>query len=144
METFAQALTNGAIPIRTATRQQALQALCSGRSKAALLDYRSTKGMLLEHPPGCVYAAFGFIPLTTTSSLSVGSRPEAAAAADAIRDQLGAMEREDQLGPIYAKWASATGGESRSFFSVIHAQKRNGFAEDARIGAADGSGRGHI
>jgi signal transduction histidine kinase/CheY-like chemotaxis protein len=124
MENLAQGLPQ-IIPLRKPSIEQAVQALCSGEAKAVMMEYRNAKAMLLDRPPGCAGAVFSFVPMTVTAWLSVGSTIEAAGAADAIRDELGVMAREDLLGPIFAKWTYASDGDSRAVFATIDAENRS-------------------
>ncbi len=124
METVAHGLSAEMIPLRKPTIEQAVQAVCSGEAKAVMMEYRNAKAMLLERPAGCAEAAFTFVPIAITASIGVGSTIEAADVADAIRDELGVMARENRLAPIFAKWTYST-GDSRTIFAIIDAQNRS-------------------
>ena len=115
----------GIRPIRKTQSVQAPQALCAGEAPAALVEYRTMKSMLLQRPAGCEHAAFDFIPLTTMVNVSVGSTPAAANAADALRDELGMIAREEKLSPIIARWSFDTDSETRALFVIIDSQTRS-------------------
>jgi signal transduction histidine kinase/CheY-like chemotaxis protein len=125
LESVAERYLPGIRPLRKTQSVQALQALCSGEAAAALVEYRTMKSMLLERPAGCEQAAFNFVPLTTMVNVSVGSTREAANAADALRDELGMIAREDKLSPIIARWSFDTDSETRALFSIIDSQTRS-------------------
>jgi signal transduction histidine kinase/CheY-like chemotaxis protein len=124
LESVAERYLPGIRPLRKMQSMEALQALCSGEAAAALIEYRTMKSMLLQRPAGCEQAAFDFVPLTTTVNVSVGSTPEAANAADALRDELGMIAREEKLSPIIARWSFGTDSETRALFSIIDSQTR--------------------
>jgi signal transduction histidine kinase/ActR/RegA family two-component response regulator len=125
LESVAARYLPGIRPLRKMHSVEALQSLCSGEAAVALVEYRTMKSMLLERPAGCEQAAFDFIPLTTMVNVSVGSTPEAANAADALRDELGMIAREDKLSPIIARWSFGTDGETRALFAIIDSQARS-------------------
>jgi ABC-type amino acid transport substrate-binding protein len=126
METLARRSLPDMLPLRKPDWDQAVRAVCSGEAKAVMMEYRTAKALLLDRPAGCAQAVFSFVPMTVSAPLSVGSTIEAADAADTIREELGVMEREGELGPIFAKWAYATAGESRAIFTIMAAKRRNG------------------
>src|SRR5437879_3230709 len=126
MKRLAQQFLPGIQPLIKPRREQVLQAVCSGEAKAGLLDYAAVKSMLLQRPPGCEQAVFVSTPVVgATVYVSLGSTLKAADAADALRQELGALAREDRLGPIVAKWSFATAGEIRSIFSIFASQRRS-------------------
>ncbi len=97
MENIATRWFAGMRSVRKPDFAQAMQAVCSGEAKAVMLEYRAAKTLLLDRPEGCYGVAFRFVPATISSPVSVGSNAGAAAAAEAIRDELGAMAREDSI-----------------------------------------------
>jgi signal transduction histidine kinase/ActR/RegA family two-component response regulator len=125
LDSVAERYLPGIRPLRKMRSLEALQALCSGEAPAALIEYRTMKSMLLERPVGCEQAAFNFVPLSTMVNVSVGSTPEAANAADALRDELGAIAREEKLSPIIARWSFGTDNETRALFAIIDSQTRS-------------------
>jgi hypothetical protein len=125
LESVAERYLPGIRPLRKTQSVQALQSLCAGEATAALVEYRTMKSMLLQRPAGCEQAAFNFIPLTTMVNVSVGSTMEAANAADALRDELGMIAREEKLSPIIARWSFDTDSETRALFAIIDSQARS-------------------
>jgi signal transduction histidine kinase/CheY-like chemotaxis protein len=125
LESVANRYLPGIRPLRKTQSVQAIQALCSGDAAAALVEYRTMKSMLLQRPAGCEQAAFNFIPLTTMVNVSVGSTPAAANAADALRDELGMLAREEKLSAIIARWSFDTDSETRALFAIIDSQTRS-------------------
>ena len=125
LDSVAERYLPGIRPLRKTQSVEALQVLCSGRAEAALVEYRTMKSMLLERPAGCEQAAFNFVPLTTMVNVSVGSTPEAAHAADALREELGVLARADKLSPIIARWSFGTDSETRALFAIIDSQTRS-------------------
>ncbi len=125
LDSVAKRYLPGIQPIRTTRSVDALVALCAGKAPAVLVEYRTMKSMLLERPAGCAQAAFNFIPLTTMVNVSVGSTPDAAHAADALRAELGAIAGGGQLSPIVARWSFGTESETQALFAVIESQRRN-------------------
>jgi signal transduction histidine kinase/CheY-like chemotaxis protein len=125
LESVAERYLPGIRPLRKTQSLDAMQTLCSGQAAAALVEYRTMKSMLLQRPAGCEYAAFNFVPLSTMVDVSVGSTPEAAGAADALRDELGAIARDGLLNPIVARWSFGTDNETRALFAVMDSQTRS-------------------
>jgi signal transduction histidine kinase/CheY-like chemotaxis protein len=125
LDSVAERYLPGIRPVRKMQSVEALRALCSGQAEAALVEYRTMKSMLLERPAGCEQAAFNFVPLTTRVNVSVGSTPAAAIAAEALREELGRIAREDKLSPIIARWSFGTDSETRALFAIIDSQTRS-------------------
>src|SRR5262249_14367339 len=126
LETVVRRYLPGIQPLRVGSTESALEAVCTGEAAAVVLEYRAAKAMMLERPPLCGSAPFSFVPMAVNAMMGVGSTLEAASAADAIRDELGAMARGGELGPIFAKWSYASAAESRAIFAVMDAETRTG------------------
>ena len=125
LDSVASRYLPGIQPLRKTRSVDAIVALCAGQAPAALVEYRTMKSMLLDRPAGCEQAAFNFIPLTTMVNVSVGSTPDAADAAEALRDELGAIARDGLLSRIVARWSFGTESETQALFAVIDSQRRS-------------------
>jgi signal transduction histidine kinase/CheY-like chemotaxis protein len=87
------------------SRDAALAEVCAGRADAALIEYRRGMLYLQSRPPGCAGAALRMTALpwmTLPAGLASGGR--SAHVADALRDSIGELARDGELGHMYSKW----------------------------------------
>ena len=123
-EMFAAAL-RGAVRITKKLSEQSLQAVCSGEADAAFIEGRQLQGMLLDRPAGCegVALTFGQNPVAVLF-YGIGSTPDGARAADALRAEISRMGDDGTLAAIHSRWSLATANETRLVYALQQARQR--------------------
>ncbi|MEO8024873.1 MAG: ATP-binding protein [Bryobacteraceae bacterium] len=88
-----------------ATREGAMEATCTGKADAVLLELRVAQQFMLDRPAPCQGVALVFRQSAEISvPCLIGSTLAAAPAAEALRDQLDHMAADGTLAGIQAKW----------------------------------------
>jgi signal transduction histidine kinase/ActR/RegA family two-component response regulator len=119
-------LLPGIRPVVKPDRSRTVQAVCAGEAQAAMIEYHIALTLLLERPPGCEGAVSHMARIRNgVVYAAIGSTPRAAFAADQLREELGAMAREDKLADILSKWSLATNDATATILEVLDAKKRN-------------------
>ena len=104
--------------------RDALEEVCTRRVDAAFLEvYNAIAGLLengvcASHPLRWIG-----IPHEERSSMGICSTFEASAAADALREEIGAMAREGGLAPIVGKWGYTPGQNLESMAALVDARR---------------------
>jgi signal transduction histidine kinase/CheY-like chemotaxis protein len=102
----------------------ALRDVCEGVSDAAFMDRYTAITSLLQNP-GCGDGPLRWIGVPQVrSQLGVGSTVETAAAADAIREEIGAMSQEGALSAIFGQWGFMSGQDLASIEVLVNARRR--------------------
>ena len=98
--------------------------ICAGRTQAALMDKYTAISTLLEMH-GCGGAALRWIAVPQVrSQLGVGATFENRAAADAIREEIGALGQEGRLAAIFGQFGFMSGQDVESVEALVDARRR--------------------
>jgi len=114
--------------IRLPTRGQALavRALCKGEADATLINIRDLTGVLLRRPAECGDAKFWLSPVPgSRTRIGIGSTFAAAAAADALRDQITRIAADGKLSAICHRWSVLSTAEMDSIYELRDARLRS-------------------
>ncbi|MBS1854584.1 MAG: transporter substrate-binding domain-containing protein [Acidobacteria bacterium] len=120
---LAEALPHAPIVARD-TIQAVFDDVCHGATAAAFTDrYTAVTGLLQDS--GCPGHALRWISAPQVrSKLGVGSTFEARAAADAIREEIGALDREGRLAGILGEWGFLSAQDLASVEALLDAERR--------------------
>jgi signal transduction histidine kinase/CheY-like chemotaxis protein len=121
--TLRKVLPN-AIPAPRNTISGVIEDVCRGLSDAAFMDrYTAVAGLLRQ--PGCGGRSLRWIPVPQLHlQLGVGATFESKAAADAIRQEIGVLAAEGQLGEVFGQWGFMSGQDVGSVESLLGARRR--------------------
>ena len=109
--------------VEKATHKAAVEEVCANRVDAAFLDDFSATSVLLSGF-SCSGQPLRVIPLPLRIELAVGSTPQAAAAADAIRDGISDAARDGALERILANWNTFSPWSMNYVSALLAAQRR--------------------
>lgn len=105
MELARQAIPAAQL-ITAAGGPAAMERLCRGEADALFINARVGERLLLSRPEPCSTVAFDRRVVRGISlPLGIGFRPQARAAAEALRDEIEAMSRDGSLGEHFSSWA---------------------------------------
>jgi PAS domain S-box-containing protein len=114
----------GATPLSRRNPRLAIEDVCSKLSDAAFMDVYTAISTLLAQPD-CAGTALRWIPVPNAQTqLGVGATPEAGAAADAIRGEIGAIARDGTAAPIIEKWGFTPAQNLISLEALVDARRR--------------------
>ncbi len=106
------------------SREEGLTTLCSGGVQASVLEQRFLEQSLLDRPKGCESVAFQVLNAAGADRmLTILSTKEAAAAADALRDEIGEMIDDDSFSGIMDRWSAFSGSEMRVVTALRESQR---------------------
>jgi signal transduction histidine kinase len=104
--------------------ESVLDDVCRQRTAAAFMDKYTAIAALLEQK-GCAGHNLRWIGVPhIRSRLGVGSTFEARAAADAIREEIGAMSAEGKVAELFGRWGFMTGQDLESVETLLDARRR--------------------
>jgi len=104
-------------------RSQVMEDLCQQRSDAAFMDAFTGISTLLEKHGPCGQQTLRWIAAPEIRSrFGIGAVFESSAAADALRDEIGAMASEGQLAPILGQWGY-TSQQLESMEAILAARR---------------------
>jgi signal transduction histidine kinase len=113
-----------AIPAPQTTAADVLRDVCRQNSDAAFMD-RFTAVEALLHKGGCDDHSLRWIPIPTLQAqLGVGSTFEAKDAADALRQEIGALAEEGQLAKVFGQWGFMSGQDVTAVKALVDARRR--------------------
>ena len=114
----------GAMPLARPLIASVINDVCEGRSAAAMMDKYTAISALLE-PHGCVGSSLRWIGVPQIRSrLGVGATFENRAAADAIREEIGALAVEGRLAAIFGQFGFMSGQNVDSVTALLDARRR--------------------
>ncbi len=114
----------GAHPVARSTPQATLSDVCEQRSDAAFMDGYTAISALLNQSACANHQLRWIAAPEIRSRLGIGATFEARAAADAIREEIGAMAGEGKLAPVLAEWGFMTGQQLESMEALLDARRR--------------------
>jgi signal transduction histidine kinase len=114
----------GAKPLVHSAIADMLADTCRGASNAAFMDKYTAISALLEMHD-CGGHTLRWVGVSQVRSrLGVGSIFEAQAAAEALREEIGAMAREGRMAAIFGQWGFMSGGDLESVEALLDARRR--------------------
>jgi len=114
----------GAHPLQRHTPRTVIEDVCAQRADAGFMDIYTAIAALLE-ARDCGGEALRWIPAPNIQTqLGIGATFEARAAADAIRDEIGAMAREGSIAPVVGKWGFSPAQNLLSMEALMDARRR--------------------
>lgn len=107
-------------------RADAIQAVCSGEARGAVVEGRVLDSLLLSRPPGCESARFNISALTgATTPLSIIAVPELKEAADELRSGISELVADGYLARKLDEWSPFSAEGARSIWAQQEANARN-------------------
>jgi two-component system, sensor histidine kinase and response regulator len=108
------------------TRPAVMQAVCSGEAASGFVESRFLDTTLLARPQGCDHADFS-VSLLHGVSLGTGiaAVPDAAVAADQLRDAIDDLAVDGFLSDSLSRWSSFSATETSSVIALSEAKHRN-------------------
>jgi signal transduction histidine kinase len=123
--TLAGRALPGAQFVSLPRRDDAVRALCAGQVDAAFLEVRLGQVAVLYRPPGCEETPLRVNQVPNlTVRLGVGATFAAAAAADAILEEIGNLARDGTLSGIFANWLFVNLDETKAIYDLIDARRQ--------------------
>jgi PAS domain S-box-containing protein len=110
--------------IRTASRSEALQKVCTGEVDSAVFEARFLGRALLQRPAGCEAAKLQSRIVDGMSvDLSVISSPEFGSVADELRREIGVLARDGYLTASLNRWSPSAATETQSLYALREAEQ---------------------
>jgi PAS domain S-box-containing protein len=123
----------GSVHLWTASLAEAVRSVCDGDAQAFFEDYDTVFSLLLRKPP-CAGTSLRLLPTPPIRiQLGIGATRESGAAADAIREEIGAMASDGSMKNIVGVWSHAG---SQELASLITLQQAKSHLQWYRIGLA--------
>ena len=117
-------LLPAATPLFRPLITEVLEDTCGGHADAAFMDKYTAISALMEMP-ACGGHTLRWIGVPQIRSrLGVGATFESRAAADAIREEIGAMAEEGRLASIFGQWGVMSGEDVESVEALLDARRR--------------------
>lgn len=112
----------------TIFREQAIQAVCTGKVQASLVESRVLDAILLIRPAGCETTRFNISNLPgATSPLSIAAVPEVREAAVALREGISELTTNGFLSTKLDEWSPFSAEGTRSIWAEEEANRRSAF-----------------
>ncbi len=132
----AQTALSGPYLRPTATRQQAVRAVCTGEASASLVEVRFLDSFLLQRIPDCRDTDFRIDVLHGfASELSIMSTPAAAKTAGLLRKKISSLAMDGSLSNSLEHWSAFSSTEARSVYALEEAERRNRLTHYALMAA---------
>ncbi|HWT84019.1 MAG TPA: PAS domain S-box protein, partial [Candidatus Methylomirabilis sp.] len=114
----------GAILVPTSTVKASIEGVCQGSAEGVFLEEYTAISALLSGPV-CSNQALRMIPIPgSRPRLAIGATFESRAAADAIRDEIGAMAVEGRLSEVLSHWSYFSNRNLESLDALLDARRR--------------------
>jgi hypothetical protein len=102
---------------------EAVKSVCDGEAQAFFEDQTSVFSLLLSNPP-CPDTSLCMLLVPIKVQLGIGATRESAAAADAIREEIGVMSSDGSLRRIAGTWSHNASQEVASLLMLQQAKSR--------------------
>jgi len=102
-----------------------VQAVCAGDADAAFAESRYLQETLLRRPEGCESARFAFhaVPSAVVKA-SIAATPDAAAAADSLREGISELARTGWLSDRLDQWSPISSSELKSLMILRYGEEK--------------------
>jgi len=112
----------GSVHLWTPSLADAVRSVCIGDAQAFFEDHITVFSLLLSNPP-CPGTPLRMLPMPTIKiQLGIGATRESAAAADAIREEIGVMSSDGSLRRIAGAWSHNASQEVASLLMLQQAK----------------------
>lgn len=107
-------------------RSDAIEAVCKGEARGALVEGRVLDSLLLSRPPGCEDAHFNISALTgATTALAIIAVPEMKGVANNLRDGITELVADGYLARKLDEWSPFSAEGARSVWAQQEANARS-------------------
>ncbi len=107
-------------------RTDAIQAVCAGEARGAIVEGRVLDSLLLSRPPGCETARFNISALTgATTPLGIIAVPERKAVANELSSGLSELVADAYLARKLDEWSPFSAEGARSVWAQQEANARS-------------------
>ena len=119
------------------SRAAALQSVCRGEAAAAFVEERYAEAAILDRPPGCESVALTLHHLSGVAlGHAIGAVPDAADAADALRDEIGRLSADGTISRLIDTWAPLASKATRSLDALEQTRRRTRWLNYGLTGVA--------
>jgi len=103
--------------------REAIAAVCTGESPVAFGGQNAVFAVFMHDHP-CPGTPLDVVPNGVLSELAIGARFEVRDAADALREEIGAMGEDGTLGRLAPRWLNVTGHLMESIMAITTDRRR--------------------
>jgi PAS domain S-box-containing protein len=114
----------GSVHLWKSSLAEAVKSVCAGEAQAVFADHIAMFSLLMSSPP-CPNISLRMLPVQPVKiQLGIGATRESAAAADAIREEIGVMATDGTLGQIAGAWSYDANQELASLLLLQQSTSR--------------------